>query len=87
MLAPDASEFNNQEDIYMTPTTQALYEHFKNHKTLTLYEKDGTPVTFEIGYRYSVVDKYESHGFKDLDRLVDFCNKYGFSFKPVINII
>lgn len=68
----------------MTLTTQALCEHFRKHNNLTLYTKDGTPVTFEIGYRYAVVDKYEAHGFKDLDKLVAFCNKYGFSFKPVI---
>ena len=68
----------------MTPTSQELRDYFRNHKTLTLYKKDGTAVTFEIGYRYAVADKYEAYGFKDLDKLVEFCNKYGFSFKPVI---
>lgn len=87
MLAPDASKFKNQEDIYMTPTTQALCEHFKKHNSLTLYKKDGTPCTFEIAYGYVLIDQYEGHGFKTLDQLVEFCNKYGFSFKPVITSI
>ena len=68
----------------MTPTAQELRDYFKNHKKLTLYKLDGTPVTVEIGYRYALIDQYEAHGFNDLDKLVEFCNKYGFSFKPVI---
>lgn len=68
-------------------TRTYLENHFRKHDSITMYKPDGTPVTFTKVYEpVLIVSQYEAYGFKNNERLAEFCNKHGISNHPTITL-
>ena len=68
-------------------TQNLLQEHFRKHDSLTLYKKDGTPVTIVKVYEpVLIAGQYESYRFRSNEKLADFCNKHKIQARPTITL-
>lgn len=67
-------------------TKEFLQEHFRKRNSLTVYQNDGTPVTFEKQHKIAMCSGYCKLIFKTYDEFTDFYNKHGLCLNSVITI-
>lgn len=63
-------------------TKNFLQEHFRKHDTITLYKKNGTPVTFSKQFYLVLNGGHHRLAFKDYDEFLAFYKKQRLSHKP-----
>lgn len=78
----------NKEDTNMENEIKKdfLQEHFRKHDSITLYQPDGTPVTFGKYHNLVVTGGHRRYLVKDYESLMVFYKKQHLCLKPVITI-
>lgn len=61
-----------------------LQEHFRKHDSITLYNQDGTPVTFRKQYSIMLRGGHAEIEFKSYDEFMAFYKKHHLSLKPAV---